>query len=681
MTPTANDCFNLDSTMVFHQDICDKVLLRHGTESMEASSSVEPDFILEEGVPGVCCRTLRELWPQLDEALQNHLMQNLVKTLATIWNSFDILGGKADAEGHIDESHGLFTNPAEETSKERKEEEEENMEEEHHAHEQTRLFSLFDKAEKLDSSNQEEDPDTHRSEHPIRLTPLENLRQAEDAFLIRSFFDAFKEATETSMAAPMQGLIRNLEHFSECQDSRQAGQSTSTRWSHPLSLDCGIVSQRMSTTKARAQDSLAIQEEASVPYIQPLSCSSAVDYTQVHAQMHQFDFSLDDFLIQVRMPQEDGISSTMLALPRIVGVSRWKTFCPVLVKTPESTANHQFMDPQDQSCPTMPRSTNAYQVMAQPSNYPLIHLFTLPDVFCPTEFGGQDASSSVEMTMDTASTQYCGLAYNFTRLLMQHSPGAADFLTSTVRNKELRLYHRWLKSWHEYEREPSFSSLSQHQQQQQQRQQQQRRAIRARFEKIRAQRDQKKIEAEVQKRRERQESLRQRQQQPDLAQMCPRCKEEGTKQEMVAQDRAFFDETARFLEEITLDEDVHTDSDDEYKDNSQDAGETAEKDACAPMGREAELMQGQDKAQEAQMAQMARLLLQDGLWDDQGRVAAEEREQRPTSQQQQQRQGQTGVLSKEEQALMRMKLFGNHDAPEGQLWSKGALERMDGHTV
>ncbi|KAH7028398.1 hypothetical protein BKA57DRAFT_253698 [Linnemannia elongata] len=83
----------------------------------------------------------------------------------------------------------------------------------------------------------------------------------------------------------------------------------------------------------------------------------------------------------------------------------------------------------------------SFKRTAQGSPYPLVHVFSLPDVFCPVQFGGQEDQEDQE--------EQEGLAHDLARSLAKQRPLAAEFLTEEVEDKERRMYHRWMAAWHE----------------------------------------------------------------------------------------------------------------------------------------------------------------------------------------------------------------------------------------
>ncbi|KAG0252635.1 hypothetical protein BG011_006871 [Mortierella polycephala] len=400
----------------------------------------DPDFILEEShphdiphcaptmgcttVPTILRGTLKEIWPKLDALQQRYLMSSLTRMLSGIWDNFDILGGNS-----LD---SLQQSPTKDW-KGCTEDESTQVEAERQVHERTRIA--------LTRSHSASIPGTDQT-RPItgtrRLTAEENLCRLEDEFMNRSFLDAFNAATaadtSTVANAPLpqtspfeeingnanldgqfghtrkaftEGLVRNVLENTDCADADPLNP-------HPLDMDTWKSVQRMTTTRARARDSAAAQDRM---YILPLPASK----NDQQGSMRQFDFSLDDLLIQVESTN---------ALPLIVGVSRWKIGYPART----SDALHRGASP---------RSTNMLQSSARSSMFPLVHLFSLPDIFCPVEFGGQDETYS--QRSDEANC----LAYDMACLLAKCNPQASEFLTDAESEKARKLYHKWMAAWHE----------------------------------------------------------------------------------------------------------------------------------------------------------------------------------------------------------------------------------------
>ncbi|KAF9187345.1 hypothetical protein BGZ50_001987 [Haplosporangium sp. Z 11] len=400
----------------------------------------DPDFILEEShahdiqnyAPTTGCTTastvlrgtLKETWPKLNVLQQRYLMSSLTRMLASIWDNFDILSGNSL------ESYQQCS------TKDRKgctEDESSQMETERQVYERTRIA--------LTRSHSPSTSGTDQARSTIgtrRLTAEENLCRLEDEFVNRSFLDAFRAATAANTSTATNAPPPQTNPFEEISSNANLnGQSGRMREAftedpvhdvlentdctdvdpiqpHPLDMDTWETMQRMTTTGARARDSVAVQDRM---YILPLPAGKS----DQQASMRQFDFSLDDLLIQVESPN---------ASPLIVGVSRWKIGYPT--RTSEAL-------PQG----ALPRSTNMLQSSVRSSMFPLVHLFSLPDVFCPVEFGGQDRSCP-----ERSNESNC-LAYDMACLLAKHNPQASEFLTDVVSEKARTLYHKWMAAWHE----------------------------------------------------------------------------------------------------------------------------------------------------------------------------------------------------------------------------------------
>lgn len=158
--------------------------------------------------------------------------------------------------------------------------------------------------------------------------------------------------------------------------------------------------QRMTTTRAAAIESLTRMD--------------AVEIQEgiMSERMRQFDFSLDDLLVQQPSVTNMDPFAVVTDRPEVVGVARWKIFDP---------AN---------TCPIslIPGSVNPLQVKARLSSYPLVHLFTPPDILC---------INSVQENWQ-----------NLARRVARHSIAAAEFMMDPQSTKERKLYHRWMAAWH-----------------------------------------------------------------------------------------------------------------------------------------------------------------------------------------------------------------------------------------
>ncbi|KAF9389939.1 hypothetical protein CPC16_005463 [Podila verticillata] len=158
--------------------------------------------------------------------------------------------------------------------------------------------------------------------------------------------------------------------------------------------------QRMTTTRAAAIESLTRKD--------------AVEIQEgiMSERMRQFDFSLDDLLVQQPSVANMDPFAVVSDRPKVVGVARWKIFDP---------AN---------TCPIslIPGSVNPLQAKARLSSYPLVHLFTPPDILC----------------INSAQENWQNLA----RRVARHSTAAAEFMMDLQSTKERKLYHRWMAAWH-----------------------------------------------------------------------------------------------------------------------------------------------------------------------------------------------------------------------------------------
>ncbi|KAF9325448.1 hypothetical protein BG006_011078 [Podila minutissima] len=169
----------------------------------------------------------------------------------------------------------------------------------------------------------------------------------------------------------------------------------------PFTVAGSILEQRMTTTHAAVIESLA--REGVVVQVQEGVTSE---------RMRQFDFSLDDLLVlqpSVTNLDHFAVNSDR---PEVVGVARWKTFDPA------------------STCPSslIPGSVNPLQVKARLSSYPLVQLFTPPDILC----------------IDSVRENWQSLA----RGVARHSTTAAEFMMDSLSTKERKLYHRWMAAWH-----------------------------------------------------------------------------------------------------------------------------------------------------------------------------------------------------------------------------------------
>lgn len=380
---------------------------------------VDPDFVLEQDMAGSSARvvrgTLKQIWSRLDRVQQSYLLGQLVRMLVAIWDDFNIL----DDDSHDDPTsqHGRAPGKVDASTDDCKE-----------IHCQTRPdgagpWVRQDLVEQTAAVSISE-----------RQSAEERLRLLEDEFMNRSFLDAIREANMPvqSQAVGHGDIGQNINGFLT-RPSRDiftvhatsSGISSAERARPPWDLDDIDTAQRMTTTRARAKESHFAQDKT---FILPLRPGSTLECGSVRP----FDFSLDDLLIQAdKRPEVSPSSSLLLQDPKIIGVSRWKSIGP----RPPSTSF--VLPPKD----LLPRSTNVFQTTAQESPYPLVHLFSLPDVFCPVQFGGQEEQEKED--------EQGGLAHVLARSLAKHRPLAAEFLTEEVEDKERRMYHWWMAAWHE----------------------------------------------------------------------------------------------------------------------------------------------------------------------------------------------------------------------------------------
>ncbi|KAG0302334.1 hypothetical protein BGZ98_007602 [Dissophora globulifera] len=356
------------------------------------------------------------------------------------------------------------------------------------------------------------------------------LRQLEENFMRQSFLEAFEAATMSrhrNVSKPPPSVtmtdesIRNAttddapKEFDRCIYGPD-GDRISTPFMSVAQGSQYRPFQLMTTTQAMAQESECAQVNTC---ILPLCTSDERE----RGWMRQLDFSLDDLLVQVVSGQEFSENSVSTSSrPRIVGVSRWKKFAPVMA-APESSATY------------VPRSCNTFQVAARASPYPLIHLFSFPDISIPPKLGDEEISTEGQ------ASKTCGLANSLAQLLALKSPRVAEFLTCTLAEKEIILYHRWMAAWHE--RSPFAPE-----------------ATRRRLDILVAARRYKSQEAARRLARFHERAGRRilnpsesdalRQSSLDLQTVqCPRCMEDIAGNEMVAADVAYFEESIRLLDE------------------------------------------------------------------------------------------------------------------------------------
>ncbi|KAF9093687.1 hypothetical protein BGX23_003029 [Mortierella sp. AD031] len=382
---------------------------------------VDPDFVLEQGPPLSASKavegTLKQIWPRLDGAQQRHLMALLARMLVSIWDHFDILNNDtldSFSTHYGTETLSLKTGTA--------------LGHQEAVYCQTRPegagpWTLHDFTDQPTAGATSD-----------RQSPEDHLRRLEDEFMSRSFLDAIREATKPPLSNHAEYLDRRVgdrllhrarNPFTLLGSSGGVDDlgGTSRKDYPPWNLNDIDTNQRMTTTRAKAKESHCAQDRT---FILPLRPSS----TQECGAVCPFDFSLDDLLIQANIGEDNGSTlASMLQDPKIIGVSRWKSIGPRQPPTLFLAIPKELL----------PRSSNVFQTTAQGSPYPLVHLFSLPDVFCPVQFGGQEKQ---EQDQD-------GLAHVLARLLARQRPQAAEFLTDPVEDKERRMYHRWMAAWHE----------------------------------------------------------------------------------------------------------------------------------------------------------------------------------------------------------------------------------------
>ncbi|KAF9903804.1 hypothetical protein EC991_003362 [Linnemannia zychae] len=385
------------------------------TSKDTAQAMPDPDFVLEQDMTSSTEKhmrgTLKQIWLHLDSVQQHHLLQLLARMLIGIWDNFDILDDGQHDASPTDQKWDVSPDNQEEI------------------HRQTRPDGAESWFEQVGA---DQNTTANLSQ---RQTAEDRLRQLEEEFMNRSFLDAVREATKFVQPRTTQQCDQNIDDcgnlsFRNTSTVRDKvaidtiSRNTSATGAHsPWNLDDHDTIQRMTTTRARAKESSMAQDRA---FILPLHPTD----TQECGSARPFDFSLDDLLIQATVRQESG-SLSQLQDPTIVGVSRWKS----VGLRPPSAPLLQF------SKELLPRSSNVFQTAAQGSPYPLIHLFSLPDVFCPVQFGGIEEGGE-------ESVQH-GLSHVLVRTLAKHQPLVAELLTEEVEVKEQRIYHRWMAAWHE----------------------------------------------------------------------------------------------------------------------------------------------------------------------------------------------------------------------------------------
>ncbi|KAG9071247.1 hypothetical protein KI688_008793 [Linnemannia hyalina] len=380
---------------------------------------VDPDFVLEQDLAGSSGKvdrgTLKQIWPRLKRDQQVRLLGQLARMLVVVWDNFNILDD--DPRDDPTTQQGLAPGKVDASTDDYEE-----------IHRQTRPdvagpWVRQDPVEQIETVS-----------ISVRQSAEERLRLLEDEFMNRSFLDAVHEAARPVQSQsdghgghgqdvndPLTRPSKDLLTVHAASGGISLAEHVRPQWD----LNDIDTAQRMTTTRTRAKESYFAQDKT---FILPLRPDSTLECGSVRP----FDFSLDDLLIQTDIrPGVAPSSSLLLQDPKIIGVSRWKSIGPRPPSTP-------FVPPPKD---LLPRSTNVFQTTAQGSPYPLVHLFSLPDVFCPVQFGGQEEQVEEE--------EQVGLAHALARLLAKQRPLAAEFLTEEVEDKERRMYHRWMATWHE----------------------------------------------------------------------------------------------------------------------------------------------------------------------------------------------------------------------------------------
>ncbi|KAF9312117.1 hypothetical protein BG003_006614 [Podila horticola] len=217
---------------------------------------------------------------------------------------------------------------------------------------------------------------------PGAPAPIDILAQLEARFMNQSYGDSVTTRHNT-----MDDLV-HLEYPRRDEDVC------------PFTM-AGILEQRMTTTHAVAMETLA-RKDAAVQILEGV----------MSERMRQFDFSLDDVLVLQPSATNVDLFAVSSDRPEVVGVAQWKIFDPT------------------STCPSSltPGSVNPLQVKARLSSYPLVHLFTPPDILC----------------VDSVPENWQDLA----RRVARHSTAAAEFMMDPQSTKERKLYHRWMAAWH-----------------------------------------------------------------------------------------------------------------------------------------------------------------------------------------------------------------------------------------
>ncbi|KAF9280027.1 hypothetical protein BGZ68_007548 [Mortierella alpina] len=546
-----------------------------GQESRACCPGNVLDFVLEDGTmdcetgsgPATIRGTLRDVWTMLTKEQKQQLMLTLVRLLVDVWKNFDILD-RSDFEYPLELSKepclqhcgvGQHASPMEQS-----------------------LPTCVSHMSPISDYGQSSSPrnlEGSAEQTPARMSAAERLVYLEEKFLYRSFLDAFNQATASSPSDNHQLIDTMISVFDEnlpavppesSPPKRRRVNTDQNEYSNRSANDSrgtceeGMAwtlgsSQRVTTTRTQALEFMASQKSGSA--VTPIDGDGSPG-----TGMRRFDFSIDDLLVvapnETYSQDGDGqLYPSAFSKCEIIGVSRWK-----------AGGGTEALNTQTQEL--APRGNNVYQVRARGSTYPLVHLFSLPDIFCPVELGGQ----CVVKHLDSG-----GLAGEFVRLLGRHSLAAGEFLTDSLPDKERTLYHRWMAAWHE--RCPLAPK-----------------ATRIRFELMRMVRkrhcagvgmnvqwehwddmhtlnngddnnnEEEGVGIELKMAAPRAyKGLRPIQQghshaqQPsggevsssaaaNLKARCNRCMEEEHEQEMISEDKAWFDSTAKFLDEVQADE-------------------------------------------------------------------------------------------------------------------------------
>ncbi|KAG0207010.1 hypothetical protein BGX28_001660 [Mortierella sp. GBA30] len=379
---------------------------QHGSQT----HLLEPDFIVEElsvsdGSNDICPSTvvsqgtLKDMWCKLDTREQKHVISLLIKMLLNIWDNFDLLGGvcyshsdfQRDIPAHSDFEHtssGYMPSLRKEP-----------------AHCTRRELS----SGSLDRLSLQNEPGASAEEDHQRISAAANLSRLEDEFMNKSFLDAFKAATAPMLSdnsidyhteschcdRPIipQGPFDagrtekdNLDNRSDhLQGSFPGAQQEAVQDIQPT-WDNMEYSQRMTTTRARVQESMASKGRGC---ILPMDAADK----QERAWMRQFDFSIDDVVIRTKKGPCSPESDTS-----IVGVSRWKAF-------------------------------------------------EFGGQYHPNKGTGQPPQEQEQEQEQQHEVRH--LASDFVHLLGRQSREAAEFMTDPLVDKERTLYHRWMAAWHE----------------------------------------------------------------------------------------------------------------------------------------------------------------------------------------------------------------------------------------